>query len=277
MSPGRDSQMTLTWPSRDPAMTRVLLGHGFVPQTVLAVRKAGHLLPSGAADVVVREVKPRGVDAAVALWMEALRWDEQFGGTVIRASSEGRVREAVEEVFKPDGPWGWGAERDGQVAGLVVMQPPARAAWVAPAVAVAPASYLTCGIVTAGSRGGGVGGALVRRALEKVDAARLSGDLDQPPPPKAPRSVQDAYISTRRTRKAVSASARPSPESSRARALASSSQAAQTMRCLRCGRTGHPRAARCPARCTTSACDGNSTRTSRAGRPDDSDACRSRT
>jgi GNAT superfamily N-acetyltransferase len=61
------------------------------------------------------------------------------------------------------------AERDGQVAGLVVMQPPARAAWVAPAVAVAPASYLTCGFVTAGSRGGGVGGALVRRALEKVD------------------------------------------------------------------------------------------------------------
>jgi hypothetical protein len=84
MSPGRDSQMTLTWPSRDPAMTRVLLGHGFVPQTVLAVRGAGRLLPSGAADVVVREVEPGDVDAAVALWMEALRWDEQFGGTVIR-------------------------------------------------------------------------------------------------------------------------------------------------------------------------------------------------
>ena len=76
---------------------------------------------------------------------------------------------------------------------------------------------------------------------------------------QGPPSVQDAYISTRRTRKAVPASARPSPESSRARLLASSSQSAPTMRCLRCGRTRHPWAARCSASATTSSCDGNST------------------
>ena len=64
--------------------------------------------------------------------------------------------------------------------------------------------------------------------------------LDQPPPPpKAPPPVQGAYID-RRIGKAVSASARPSPEGSRARLLASSSQSAPTMRCLRCGRTAIP-------------------------------------
>ena len=102
----------------------------------------------------------------------------------------------------------------------------------------------------------------------RMRAARLSNDLDQGrPPAKAPPSVQDGYISTRRTRKAVSASARPSPVSSRARLLASSSQSAPTMRCLRCGRTRHPWAARCPASATTSRCDGTSTRTCQAGKP----------
>jgi hypothetical protein len=44
----------------------------------------------------------------------------------------------------------------------------------------------------------------------------------------------------------------------------------------RYGRTRHPRAARYPASATTSSCDGNSTRTSRAGRPGVTDASRSR-
>ena len=61
-----------------------------------------------------------------------------------------------------------------------------------------------------------------------------------------------------------------------ARLFASSSQSAPTMRCLRYGRTRHPRAARYPASATTSSCDGNSTRTSRAGRPGVTDASRSR-
>jgi len=93
-------------------------------------------------------------------------------------------------------------------------------------------------------------------------AARLSTGLDQP---WMSIQDQDPYRSTRPTRKAVSASTRPSParslESSRARLLASSSQSAPTMRYLRCGRTRHPWAARCAASATTSRCDGNLTRT----------------
>jgi ribosomal protein S18 acetylase RimI-like enzyme len=167
--PGPDDTAMITWPSRDTAMARLFIERGFTPQVSLAVRKAGHPIAAKPTDAVVRRAVADDMEAVVALWMEEARWDHQFNGSVLRASTERAIRDDARMIVEPDGLWCWVAERDGDVVAIMVVQPPARAEWAASAVPVSPATYLTCGIVSSKSRGDGVGTTLVREVHDFLD------------------------------------------------------------------------------------------------------------
>lgn len=180
--PGPDSAAILTWPSRDTVMTRTLLEHGFVPQSILAARRSSVPVPvpvpdSSASAVVVRRLAAADLDAAAALWIQVDRWDAQFGGMAVRASTEGHVRRELESALDPEGLWCWVAERDGAVVGLVAVQPPQRAAWAVSPSAFSSGVYVTCGVVMEGSRGGGIGSALMREVHAAVDTAGIPVSL----------------------------------------------------------------------------------------------------
>jgi ribosomal protein S18 acetylase RimI-like enzyme len=163
-----DSAATLTWPSRDVAMTRVLLANGFVPGSVLAVRRAGNALPSAGTDVHVRQLTTADIGAAISLWQEANAWDAQFGMAYRRSAAIKLVRAELEKSGALV------AEIGGQVRGLVVTQDPQRASWVAPMIADGPVAYITCLSVTAACRGRGVGAALVDQVHAELDRAGIT-------------------------------------------------------------------------------------------------------
>ena len=188
--PGPDSIATLTWPSRDTEMTRALVERGFAPQAVFAGRLAGRPMAGdadrgaggagrGDADpgVVVRRAEPGDTDAVTRLWMEQLRWDAQFGYATIRPSTPAGLAGEVAQAVGGREKRAWLAERHGEAAGLVVVQPPEHAAWAAHTVRVSPAAYLNCGAVAAGERGSGVGSALMRHVHRELDAEGIGAIL----------------------------------------------------------------------------------------------------
>lgn len=165
---GPDTEALLSWPSRDVAMTSLFLAHGLTPQTVVAVRPAGRSRPAVGGGATVRPIAPPDLDATTALWLELIRWDAQFGtGCVERPATAGALRDAL---GRPD-LWTWVAEVDGRVDGLLMIDPPERAGWVAPMTAAAPAGYLGCLVVTGRRRGHGAGAALVHAGHRALDAA----------------------------------------------------------------------------------------------------------
>lgn len=91
-----DSEAVLSWPSRDAAMVRVFRTHRLVPQATIAVRPSGrNAPPTRVADVTVRPLRARDVDAATRLWLAEVAWDQQFGGPIQRTSETGsRARPA---------------------------------------------------------------------------------------------------------------------------------------------------------------------------------------
>lgn len=171
-----DAEATVTWPSRDTAMTGPLLAHGLAPRTVVAVRPAGRPMSAGPArvgdGVAVRPLTEADLARAVALWCAQLRWDTQFGGAVERPTAAGLFRQQLAGQLAAGPPWAWVAEAaGGEVVGLVVVEPPEEAGWIAPLVAAGPAAYVSCLMVTAAARGAGVGAALVRVAHEALERA----------------------------------------------------------------------------------------------------------
>lgn len=164
-----DSSARVIWPSRDAAMTPVFLRHGLVATTVLAVRLAGR--PTYSSGVPpTRPAVATDLATVVALRLQEIRWDEQFGGIVERPSTEDRLREVSTD-------WAWIAEVDGRPAGIVKVSPPAEAGWIADQVTRAPAAYLDCLAVDEAHRGHGVGAALAATAHAALDEAGVAVTL----------------------------------------------------------------------------------------------------
>lgn len=172
-----DSEATLSWPSRDVAMTQLFLRYGLAPLTVIAARVAGRPVPDVASAAQVRPLRDDDVEAALQLWLEVVRWDSQFNTVTERPSTAGVFRTELRKALARDQSWSFAAEVDGQVRGLLIISPPDQAGWIAPLVSAAPTAYLGTQVVTAGQRGNGVGAALVRRGHRALDDAGVAVTL----------------------------------------------------------------------------------------------------
>jgi predicted N-acetyltransferase YhbS len=183
---GQDTQAAVRWPSRDIGGVRALLHHGLQPLTVIAARPAGRTVPgtrpvpdsrTGPGNPQIRPAGPGDVDAVAALTLELIRFDENFGGVLLRPYAERAERQAAEQTLAQAEPWTWLAERDGQAVGLLVAQPPDRAGWIAAATSQSPVAYLATMSVLPGERGAGVGTALVTTLHRELDAAGVAVTL----------------------------------------------------------------------------------------------------
>jgi GNAT superfamily N-acetyltransferase len=168
-----DTAVRLRWPSRDTAGVRALQRHGLMPMSVIAARpaKRGPGSPEGAS-LIVRQAGAADLDTAVRFQMEVIGYDEQFGIGRVRPATEALVREDLVTALNRQPSWIWLAEDDrhGTPTGLLILQPPEQATWIAPAAALAPVAYLATMFVQPGKRGAGVGAALVSQAHAAIDA-----------------------------------------------------------------------------------------------------------
>ncbi|WP_059013271.1 GNAT family N-acetyltransferase [Streptomyces specialis] len=152
---GADAEAVFVWPSRDVALTPVLLTHGLVPKRIAAVRPTVHQLPGPreSPDAQIRPLEPADTDRATRLWLDGLRWDAQFGACAIRASSARNVRERLSATLA------WVAATPRDVVGLLAVDDPSGRTALPRGT-----GYLTSLVVAAPHRGRGVGTALARTA-----------------------------------------------------------------------------------------------------------------
>jgi GNAT superfamily N-acetyltransferase len=171
-----DTAALVTWPSRDVTGVRALLGHGLQPMTVLAARPAGRLtaVSHTGNGTVVREAGPADLDAVASMELGVIKYDEQFGGSVLRPATADLVRADTRKTLAGRSSWTWLAERDGRPVGLVAVQPPEESTWVTVMTRVRPAAYLSTMFVAPGERGTGVGAALVKQAHAALDARGIA-------------------------------------------------------------------------------------------------------
>ena len=168
-----DTAATVNWPSRDTAGILPLLSHGLQPMAVIAARRGGVPAdrPVPVDGLVIREAGPADLAAVTGMEMGVIRYDSQFGTAIVRPATEALVHAEATTALTNHRGWIWLAERNGRPAGLLAIQPPQEAGWIAVMTSAAPAAYLQTLFVRPDERGGGVGARLVRRAHEALDAA----------------------------------------------------------------------------------------------------------
>jgi GNAT superfamily N-acetyltransferase len=149
-------------------MVKVFLSHGLAPRSVVAVRPAGRPTPTCGA-VAVRPAGLDDIEPALALELESLSWDNQFGAAFPNPGSADAVRSELATVLSAAPRWAWVASIDGETVGFLRVQPPDAATWIAPMVGLEPAGYVAVMSVTAQQRGGGAGSALMTAAHAEFD------------------------------------------------------------------------------------------------------------
>ncbi|HVV20134.1 MAG TPA: GNAT family N-acetyltransferase [Pseudonocardiaceae bacterium] len=190
--PGADSAVSVTWPSRDAEGSQALLAHGFVPLSVLAVRRPD--APADAASVppglTVRRATTADIDVAVQLALAELAYSAMVGGTIVRPDAAGIKRNTLGYRIGYGDPV-WLAERDGVPVGMAECWvtesdprtrrrfpvPPGRWGFVN-AVSVLP-----------GARGAGVGRALMTSAHRELHRQGVTGTYLYYNPPNPLSSV----------------------------------------------------------------------------------------
>ncbi|HEY0807125.1 MAG TPA: GNAT family N-acetyltransferase [Pseudonocardiaceae bacterium] len=172
--PGEDSSCVVTWPSRDAEGSGVLLRHGFIPLSVLAVRPPA--VPSSSAEsppgLVIRRAAICDVETAVQLALAEMSYSAMVGGTIVRPDAADIKRAALRYRIG-NGDLVWLVERDGVSVGLAECwvtdsYPGARHRFPAP---TGRWGYVNTVSVLPGARDAGVGRtlmALVHRELYRV-------------------------------------------------------------------------------------------------------------
>jgi hypothetical protein len=188
---GEDTAAVVTWPSRDVTGVPVLLRHGLVPLAVLAARVTARRAPPDRAvfageDLLpgrvtagtrIRRAGPGDVAAVVRLGLETIRFDARLGAVTERPGTFRALRSEAAGCLAGPRPWIWLAGADGRTTGMIWVQPPAAASWIAPATSLAPAAYVLLLGVAAPERGRGTGAALAARAHREIAAAGVAVTL----------------------------------------------------------------------------------------------------
>jgi GNAT superfamily N-acetyltransferase len=176
-----DTAAMITWPARDVSGVTTLLRHGLQPITVIAVRPARSTAagprPAGDESLVIREAAAADLDVVTELEMGVIRYDALFGAAILRPATEELVRAETQAALAVRPVWAWLAERDGEPAGLVNVQPPGQSRWIAGMTRAGVTVYLQTMFVRPGERGRGVGAALVRHAHAVLGARGVDTTL----------------------------------------------------------------------------------------------------
>ncbi|WP_312880107.1 GNAT family N-acetyltransferase [Actinokineospora xionganensis] len=172
VAPGdKDSAAVIELPSRDTEAVSALVHRGFVPCSVLAVRKACRGGPPGDPGVRVRAATAADLAVATELNLAVVRFDAPFGKITPRESTAEVLRNQLLFLLGQPEPLVWLAERAGRVVGMVHIQLPPVSNWASGYVAASATGYLGCLGVVESERGGGVGAALAAHAHAVIDAA----------------------------------------------------------------------------------------------------------
>ncbi len=176
---GADSSCVVTWPSRDVTVSRVLLGHGFVPMTVLAVRQPGRggtPVPRLAPGVTVRRARAEDLAVATEIAMAELAYSANLGGTMPRADAAELKRAALRYHLDQQDPV-WIIERDGIAVGVAEcwVTDGALGSSVRFPVPVGRWGYVNTVSVLPGARGSGLGRQLMAVAHHDLARQRAVG------------------------------------------------------------------------------------------------------
>lgn len=173
-----DTAAMITWPSRDVSGVRALLGHGMQPIEVIAARPAHRAaVAPDIPGLVIREAGPGDLEAVTEMMVALIAHDEQFGATVLRPATETLLRGDAQAALIRQPSWMWMAERRRRPIGLVAVQPPQDAAWIAGMTGLGPAAYLQAGFVVPAERGSGAAAALVRHVHGFLDVEGIAVTL----------------------------------------------------------------------------------------------------
>jgi GNAT superfamily N-acetyltransferase len=176
---GDDTAALLIWPARDTTGVRALLKHGLQPMSVIAARtrppQRTAMVPSRSFEV--RTATERDVEIVTELELGVMAYDAQFGGAIKRPATADLVRGDVKVHLARNPAWTWLAEAEAKPIGLLTIQPPDLARWIAGYTSLAPAAYLSTMFVEPGYRAKGVGAALVGHAHEKLDSEGVAVTL----------------------------------------------------------------------------------------------------
>ncbi|MEO3876117.1 GNAT family N-acetyltransferase [Nonomuraea sp. B12E4] len=158
---GPGQALSVSWPSRDTVPVRALAQRGFAPIAAAAVRPLRWEGP--VTFPWIRPATRADLESLARMYVRLVAYDAQFGWVAVRPSTPTRIMESVAmEVLPLE--WCWVAEVAGEVAGCVIVQPPARSTWMGRSVRMAPVAYLSVMYVEPSVRGRGVGVALTEVA-----------------------------------------------------------------------------------------------------------------
>ncbi|GLZ29480.1 GNAT family N-acetyltransferase [Lentzea sp. NBRC 105346] len=184
-----DSSCVVHWPSRDAEATRVFLGHGMVPLSVLGVRIA----PPPArprTTLTIRRATPADLEAVVELSLEELRYSSFVGSTVMRDEAPALKRRTMGERLAAASPV-WLAERDGIPVAMaecaIVPSEPGTAASIR--LPHGRWGYVNCVSVLPGARGSGIGQQLMAYAHQELHRMGVVGTYLYYNPPNPLSSV----------------------------------------------------------------------------------------
>ncbi|MBP2324503.1 GNAT superfamily N-acetyltransferase [Kibdelosporangium banguiense] len=174
-APGPDSSCLVTWPSRDVRAARVLLDHGLVPLSTLAIRTGGRTTPSPGR-LTIRRARLRDLDVVFPLAMAELEYSAMVGGTVLRPGALKVKREALARHLDQNDPV-WLAESDGIAVALAEcwFSDSEAGSWSETRVRHGLWGYINSFSVAPPLRGTGIGRELIAHVHRELGAAGTVG------------------------------------------------------------------------------------------------------
>ncbi|WP_158885808.1 GNAT family N-acetyltransferase [Amycolatopsis anabasis] len=119
--PGAESACVLAWPSRDAEAVRVLLNHGLVPESALAVRGPDPADAPPRADLTVREASAADLEELVDLELAELRYAALLGRASVPADAAEKLAPGIRGNLSRGRVWL--AERGGLTVGMAACRP----------------------------------------------------------------------------------------------------------------------------------------------------------
>ena len=126
-----ETEASMRVPARDVSAGRVLLSHGLVPATTIAVRPAGRAaLPSTPTDLTVRPATEADMPAILDLAVEEFHYESGLSVLTSRPNQRELLGPELRASLQTRHPWAWVAVAHDRPVGVLRMSPPGEAKWI---------------------------------------------------------------------------------------------------------------------------------------------------